>query len=135
MAPNSHFERLSADYVRQAENGPMTWKIDYNPIAELPKLTWLAVIQRASQRVKVLHGRAVECRDEWLVEGIWDGEFSRGEFHRSEHFFGSGLRADGERLYCVPSSALVDRLFYCRHEHSLVVSNSVIAMLAFTHAK
>jgi hypothetical protein len=113
----------------------MTWKIDYNPIAELPKLTWLAVIQRDSQRVKVLHGRAVECRDEWLVEGIWDGEFSRGEFHRSEHFFGSGLRVDGERLYCVPSSALVDRLFYCRHEQTLVVSNSVIAMLAFTHSQ
>lgn len=113
----------------------MTWKIDYNPIAELPKLTWLAVIQRDTQRVKVFHGRAVECRDDWLVEGIWDSEFSRGEFHRSEHFFGSGLRVDGERLYCVPSSALVDRLFYCRHEQTLVVSNSVIAMLAFTHSQ
>jgi hypothetical protein len=113
----------------------MTWKIDYNPIAELPKLTWLAVIEPGSKRVKVFHGRAVECRDEWLVEGIWDGEFARGEFHRSEHFFGSGLRVDGERLYCVPSSALVDRLCYCRQDTTMVVSNSVIALLAFTHSQ
>src|SRR4030095_2741236 len=83
----------------------------------------------------VFHGRAVECRDEWLVEGIWDGEFARGEFHRSEHFFGSGLRVAGERLYCVASSALVDRLFYCRHEQTMVVSNSVIALLAFTDSQ
>jgi hypothetical protein len=113
----------------------MTWKIHYNPVAELPKLMWLAVIRLDSKTLTVFHGSAVECRDEWLVEGIWDGEFSRGEFHRSEHFFGSGIRLEGDRVYCVPSSALVDRLVYCRHDQTLFVSNSLIALLALTGSK
>jgi hypothetical protein len=113
----------------------MAWKIDYRPIADLPKLMWLAAIQRDSKTLTVFHGPAVECRDQWMVEGIWDGEFARGEFHRSEHFFGSGLRVDGDRLYCVPSSALVDRLFYCQQKQKLLVANSLILLLAFTDSK
>lgn len=113
----------------------MTWKIHYQPIAELPKLMWLAAIQPDRRTVRALHGPAVECRDEWMVEGIWDAEFSRGEFHRSEHFFGSGIRVDGDRVYCVPSSALVDRLFYCVRKQTTLVSNSLILLLAFTDSK
>jgi hypothetical protein len=113
----------------------MTWQIDYRPIAELPKLMWLAVIRQDERTVTVLHGPAVECRDQWLVEGIWDGDFARGEFHRSENFFGSGLRVEGDRLYCVPSSALVDRLVYCRQQQTMLVSNSLILLLAFTDSK
>jgi hypothetical protein len=41
----------------------------------------------------------------------------------------------GNALYCVPSSALVDRLFYCRREKQLLVSNSLILLLAFTGAR
>src|SRR5262245_58136023 len=111
------------------------WQIHYQPLTELPKLMWLAVVRPDSKTLTVFHGPAVECRDRWLVEGVWDGEFARGEFHRSEHFFGSGLRIEGDRLYCVASSALVDRLFYCRREQTMVVSNSAIALLAFTHSQ
>ena len=113
----------------------MTWKINYQPVAELPKLMWLAVLQLDGKTLTVFHGPAVECRDEWMVEGIWDGEFARGEFHRSENFFGSGIRVEGDRVYCVPSSALVDRLFYCLQQQTMVVSNSVILLLAFTDSK
>src|SRR5918999_3529773 len=107
----------------------MTWKIYYHPIAELPKLSWLAAIQLDGKTLTVFHGLAVECRDEWMVEGVWDGEFSRGEFHRSEHFFGSGIRVEGDRVYCVASSALVDRLLYCLQKKTMLVSNSVILLL------
>lgn len=113
----------------------MTWTIHYRPIAELPKLMWLAAIQPNGKTVTVFHGPAVECHDEWMVEGVWDGEFSRGEFHRSENFFGSGIRVEGDRVYCVASSALVDRLFYCQQKKTTLVSNSVILLLAFTDSK
>jgi hypothetical protein len=113
----------------------MTWKIHYHPVAELPKLMWLAAIQLDARTLTIFHGRAVECHDDWMVEGIWDGEFSRGEFHRSEHFFGSGIRVDGDRVYCVPSSALVDRLCYCQQKRTVFVSNSVVLLLAFTDSK
>jgi hypothetical protein len=113
----------------------MTWKIQYRPETQLPKLMWLAVVQPEGKTVTIFHGSAVECHDDWMVEGVWDNEFSRGEFHRTEHFFGSGIRIEGGRVYCVASSALVDRLFYCVKKKTVMVSNSLIALLAFTGSK
>lgn len=113
----------------------MNWKIHDRPIAELPKLGWLAAIDPDRKTVTFFHGPAVEGQGDWRVEGIWDGDFARGEFHRSEHFFGSGIRIEGERVYCVASSALVDRLFYCLQRRTVLVSNSAILLLAFTDSK
>ena len=104
-------------------------------IASLPKLAWLAVLDRDAGSVQLLHGAAVECRERWAVEGVWDGEFDAGGFHRSQHFFGSGVTVEGDRVYFVPSRALVDRLVYCVDGPALVVSNSLVLLLAFTGAQ
>lgn len=82
----------------------------------------------------VYHGTAVECRDDWMVEGVWDDDFSKGEFHRSESFFGSGIRIEDDCVYFVPSSALVDRLFCCFWKGELLVANSLSVLLGFTGA-
>lgn len=113
----------------------MTWRIEYRHAAQLPKLMWLAVVRLDQKIVTIFHGSAVECHDDWMVEGIWDDEFSRGEFHRSEHFFGSGIRIEGDRLYCVASSALVDRLLYCVKKNTVMVSNSLIGLLGWTGSR
>jgi hypothetical protein len=113
----------------------MQWKIRYSAVAELPKLAWLASAELDAGMLTVYHGSAVECRDEWMVEGVWDGDFERGDFHRSENFFGSGVRIEGDRIYFVASSALVDRLFHCFHQRRILVSNSLILLLAFTGAR
>nr|MBA4160198.1 hypothetical protein [Gemmatimonadota bacterium] len=99
-------------------------------VPELPKLAWLASLNRETLRLDVLHGGAVEIGDGWIVEGVWDGEFASGEFHRSDHFFGSGIRIDGEEVHFVPSSALVDRLLYAEWDDQLIVSNSLPLLLA-----
>jgi len=112
----------------------MKAEISYRKIANLPKLAWLASLDLDSNGLMVIHGSAVECHDHWMVEGVWDGEFSLGDFHRCENFFGSGLRIEGETIHFVPSSALVDRLIYCTHRRNLIVSNSLVLLLAFTGA-
>jgi len=83
----------------------------------------------------VLHGAAVECSDQWLVEGIWDGPFADAGFHRSEAFFGSGLRIDGASVAAVVSTALVDRLLYFEANGRLTVSNSLLVLLAASGAR
>jgi hypothetical protein len=113
----------------------MKWRVYYHAVAELPKLAWLASIELGGGSLSVLHGSAVECRDEWMVEGVWDGDFDRGDFHRSPNFSGSGIRIEDERIYIVASSALVDRLFYCFHGGKMLISNSLILLLAFTGAR
>ncbi len=104
-------------------------------LPQLPRLAWLASAAMTGGDVVVYHGSAVERRAEWMVEGVWDGEFRFGEFHRSAHFFGSGIRLDGARVYFVPSSALVNRIMYCEHGGCIVASNSLALLLAFTGAR
>ncbi|CAN5847649.1 hypothetical protein BH23GEM7_BH23GEM7_08000 [soil metagenome] len=104
-------------------------------VPELPKLAWLATLNRETLRLEVLHGSAVEIADDWIVEGVWDGEFAPGEFHRSDHFFGSGIRIDGDDVHFVPSSALVDRLLYAEQDGQLIVSNSLPLLLAGVGAR
>lgn len=108
--------------------------IEIRQSEHFPKLGWYASVDTHTRRVAIQHGSAVERGDEWVVEGVWDGPFSEGGFHESENFFGSGVRLDGGDVYFVPSTGLVDRLFYCRYGDRICVSNSLIILLAMTGA-
>lgn len=112
----------------------MKYRFHYNAINDLPKLAWLACLDRDRGIVSVIHGLSVECKDDWMVEGVWDGDFEQGDFHLSENFFGSGIRLDGDSIYFVSSSALIDRLLYCEDHGKILVSNSLILLLAVTRA-
>lgn len=112
----------------------MSFSLECQINERLPKLAWLARVDRAHSLVRVVHGAALETADEWLVEGVWEGPFAEGGFHRAENFFGSGVRLEGEEVYFVPSTASIDRLLYCEYQGEAVVSNSLILMLAFTGA-
>jgi len=98
----------------------------------LPKLAWLAHLDFERRTLFVLHGSAVEHHKDWVVEGVWDGNFAEGDFHLSENFFGSGIRIKNGLVYFVPSSGLVDRLFYCLPHKKMLVSNSLPLLLAGT---
>lgn len=108
--------------------------LDCHELPALPRLAWLAIAEPDGRRVQVYHGTAVERASDWVVEGTWDGEFAAGDFHRSPHFFGTGIRLDGAAVHFVPSSALVNRLLYCQYRDHLVVSNSLVLLLGFTGA-
>lgn len=110
-------------------------RIEYSPSAALPKLAWVATLDLEHARLTVVHGSAVECRPSFMVEGVWDGPFEAGAFHDGAHLFGSGIRLDRGTVHFVPSAALVDRLVYCRDGRRLLVSNSVVALLAATGAR
>ena len=101
----------------------------------LPKLGWIASIPLAGGDISVLHGTAVECSDDWLVEGVWDAPFEHAGFYRSEAFFGSGLRIDGDNVAAVASTGLVDRLVYFVVDDRLAVSNSLLILLAASGAR
>ena len=104
-------------------------------LPDLPKLAWAASLDLGQRTLWVIHGPAVECRDQWLVEGTWDGPFEQADFHHSANFFGSGIRIDGDQIHFVPSAAPVDRLLYCVYAGRLYVSNSLILLLSITGAR
>ena len=104
-------------------------------MAEMPKLAWLAVIERNAPDITVLHGASVECHDTWMVEGVWDGAFAEGNFHHSENFFGSGIRIEEDNVIFVASSTAIDRLLYCEYNDTFFISNSLVLLLAATGAR
>jgi hypothetical protein len=112
----------------------LKFNLQYNLLKDLPKLAWLARVDRVSGIVSVIHGSCIECRDEWMVEGVWDNDFEQGNFHQSENFFGSGIRIDSDNIYITPSSAPIDRLLYCEDDGKILVSNSLLVLLASTDA-
>lgn len=113
----------------------MVFRFDYKLVAEMPKLAWLGVIEQNSSDISVLHGSSVECREAWMVEGVWDGTFAEGNFHHTENFYGSGIRIEGNNVIFVASSTPVDRLLYCEYNNAFFVSNSLVLLLAATGAR
>lgn len=104
-------------------------------VPNLPKLSWLSILDFDSATLSVLHGTHVETGKDWLVEGVWDGDFESADFHRSPNFFGSGIRVQDGAVHFVPSSALIDRLIFCILGNQLLISNSVPLLMAFTGAR
>ena len=113
----------------------MRARLECYEVPELPKLAWVATLDLHSNRVRAFHGPGVERGRGWLVEGVWDGDFAAGEFHRTAQFFGSGIRIEGDTVFFVPSGALTDRLFSCRVDQALVVANSLCLLMAYTGAR
>lgn len=79
----------------------------------------------------VFHGEWVERRGDFFVEGVWDGAFSDGAFHKTDVFYGSGAILSGNVLTVVPSAATTDAVYYVHEAKTLVVSNSFPLALAW----
>lgn len=73
-----------------------------------PKLAWVALCRRNYEKVIVYHGPCVEIRDDWCVEGVWDGDFDAGGFDRTDLMFGTGLHARGDSIVFVTPSTTLD---------------------------
>jgi hypothetical protein len=104
---------------------------EYFANSNLPPLAWLASINAANNACYVEHGRLVEVRDEFFVEGVWSGSFEDGGFDHCETFFGSGgVRRPSGEIILVPSSATVDYLYYKETADGVICSNSLPFLLA-----
>ena len=99
----------------------------------LPRLAWCATVDLNGRLCTVEHGPFVvvepTAQPTWLVAGAWDGPFEKGGFHKSEHVFGSGVRVEGDELFFVPASTMIDRLFWLRGSSTVHVSNSLVVLL------
>lgn len=95
-----------------------------------PKLAWLARCADGAETVDVYHGPHVETGGDFCVEAVWAGEFADGDFDATELVFGSGVRCRGGEVVFVSSGTVLDRLWHCRHNGLLHVSNSLPVLLA-----
>jgi hypothetical protein len=103
-----------------------------NPIVvpQWPKLAWVASIREGSDEIRVLCGPMVEVADDWIVEAVWAGEFTEGDFDLTDLVFGSGVRMRDGRAIFVSSGTTLDRLWRAARGNTVYVSNSLPALLA-----
>jgi hypothetical protein len=80
--------------------------------------------------VIVYHGPCVETRGQWCAEAVWAGEFTQGDFDRTDLVFGTGVRCRGDRVTFVSSGSMLDRLCHAQRGDAWYVANSLPALLA-----
>ena len=108
-------------------------RIDYRATRAFPKLAWVTIIDEKQTLITVYHGKYVECRSDWFIEGIWDRPFEDGNFHETDMVFGTGMKVTDEKIIFISSSSMADRLYYAFYEGRLLVSNSLPCLVAHTH--
>ena len=99
-----------------------------------PELAWVVELLRDSAVIRVRCGVGVERRADWYCEAVWDGDFSRGEFDKTDIVAGSGGRIRDDVFVFVSAGSLLDRLNFIEFENRILVSNSLSALIAESEA-
>ena len=102
--------------------------LTFERVDSLPRLAWCAEI-RPGLECRVVHGPWVEARQDFFVEGAWDGPFAEGRFDRSCLLMGSGGRATTDGLLFSTACHTLERLHYLESESRLLISPSMVFLL------
>lgn len=106
-------------------------KFEYREV-EIPVLSWAAIFERNKENVQILHGPWVETREDYFIEGAWDGEYEKGDFEHAYSLMGFGGKIrNGKALFCCPCHPL-ERLNLYRDEDRLIVTPSLAFLLKLT---
>ena len=102
--------------------------LTFERVDSLPRLAWCAEI-RPGLECRVMHGPWVEAREDFFVEGAWDGPFAEGRFDQSCLVMGSGGRTATDGLLFCTASHTLERLHYLQSESRLLISPSMVFIL------
>lgn len=105
-------------------------KLNLNAVTAWPKLAWVARFTPLIDTVAVFHGPYVEANDQWCVEAVWAGDYTHGDFDKTDLIFGSGIRCRENHVVFVSSGTTLDRLWHYRRGDTWYVANSFPALLA-----
>lgn len=104
--------------------------VRFQQIRGLPKLAWLADVDRKNSLVRLYHGSHVEVQGQFFIEGVWNGSFPTGNFARTDCIFGTGGVIQEKSIVFVSSASTTDYLYYQNKNGRVVVSNSLPFLLS-----
>jgi len=104
------------------------WSFSYRVIEDLPPLAWLARVGDAS--VEIDCGTSVRREPQGFFEGTWTGPAGLAALPESTTPFGSGMVAQGDDLLIVPPGHTLAGVFALRADGRMLVSNSLLGLLA-----
>lgn len=97
-------------------------KVSYKLIENLPPLVWAAFCNNGN--IEVILGKNVECKENFFVEGAWDGLFNEGGFCRSEWFCGTGASVTDEKIMFSTPTHIAHGLYSTKLKYSEYSENS-----------
>lgn len=109
------------------------YSLNYKRIETLPKLAWLADINKASMSVTVYVGSKVECRENFFVTGVWDGKFEEAQFDSAEFNLSTGAIIEPDGIKFVTPSHALERILLAEDDERYAVSNSFPFILAYNN--
>lgn len=101
----------------------------YSLIDRWPPLAWLAVCRPDSPYVDIAHGGRVETGPDWFAEAVWDADYERGDFDRTDLVYGTGGRIRDNGIIFVSSATAVERLHSLESDGQVWISNSLACLL------
>lgn len=112
-------------------------KIEYTENKDIPALAWFLKIEKSTGIAKLEHGRSVECASDFFVSGVWDGDFSNGDFaHANFSCCTGGKLVDsdacgnkGGGIMISTPNHFQESLFSVKSEGCLSFSNSLAFLL------
>lgn len=106
--------------------------IKYQRIASIPKGAWCAVTTFGEAVAKVYVGTAVETNPDYFVQGVWNGEFKKGNFIGSNFSCCTGGVVNkcerGGVIFSTPTHML-ESLYGIRKYDQFYISNSLAFLL------
>lgn len=104
-------------------------------LPELPPLAWVAAIDLARSRARVLAGNAVEVSDSMIAEACWSGSFDAGGLENAATVSGTALTLHADRIKAFTSSDTLQPIFELRTGDDVAISNSLVLLLEATEAR
>ena len=111
-------------------------RFNYIEKDKLPPLAWLVRIKKNNKLIEVFHGKMVECKHNFFVAGVWNGDFNKGDFVNASFSCCTGgiISGDGneKRITFSTPNHLKDALFSIMESDTLLISNSPAFLLSFS---
>lgn len=106
-------------------------EVNFTLNCNIPKLAWGLKIAESS--ININYGLGVTCHSKGIVEGVWDGEFNKFDYSKSENVFGSGLTIENKNLIITPPSHMYECVFLIKNKvtNEVIASNSLAYCLSF----
>src|SRR5690606_6358254 len=101
-------------------------------VATLPRLAWAAQSPADGGETRAVVGEWVDADGSCLVEGAWNGEFSKKEFADSYSFMGTGLIETARSIVAVAPCNTMEAIYSLTDARGFFVSNSIPLLLGLS---
>lgn len=105
-------------------------RLAFETLHHLPRLVWVACLERGGDVVRVSHGPWIETSETWFAEGAWDGEFAEGHPADAMVLTGTAGEVREDTLVISTPTHTLDRIHLIRSGGRLYTSNSLALVLA-----